>query len=309
MTAEHDEEAPRIASGALLVRADGAVMLLHHRAGPFTGRWSMPLVGVADNETAEHALERMLKQMLHVEPGPFAFLDTLQLTGHDGDRFVLNTFSCVDWTGTPALSSGMYDEAAWVPPAEAGVLELVPEVRDWLASQTATVEAGLRYGASVLLDALTATRGALIAAFDKIPAALRTTRLEADASPLDLLAYAADVEAYTVAEVKRVIGEPGRAWQDFNEAQWADFRALRPADVEADVRARLEAARAATRTWLQGGDASTVNAYADHGTRGVVQVGANLIELASLDRAASERLLRMALTATMQSSSVASRGN
>ena len=299
------DEKPRLASGALLVRADGAVMLLHHRAGPFTGRWSMPLVGVGDHETAEDALARMLREMLHIEPGPFAFLDTIPLEGHDGDRFLLNTFSCIGWSGTPALKSGLYDEAVWVPPAEAisgnPALDLVPGVRDWIAAQTATAvsaaqNAEARYGAEMLLAAFTSTRGALIAAFDAIPAPLRAAPGDSEASPLDLLAHAADLEAYTLAEARRVLAEPGRAWHDFNEGQWADLRAAWPAETEPEVRARFEAAGAATRTWLEAAPAATLNAYADRSEHGTVQVGACFIELASLDRAATERLLRMALT-------------
>ena len=136
-------EAPRLASGGILVRGDGQMLLTHHALGPFAGRWSMPLVGVAAHETAEDALARLLREMLGVEPGPFEFLDTIYLEGDEGERFVLNAFTCVGWQGEPALRGGLYDRAVWAPPLEADALDLLPEVRAWIAASSA--EAGTSF--------------------------------------------------------------------------------------------------------------------------------------------------------------------
>ena len=272
----------------------------------------MPIIGVAEDETAEDALARLLRDILHVEPGPFEFLDTIPLEGAGGERFVLNAFSCVDWSGSPALSRGLYDDAAWVPPAEAAApeagLDLVPEVRAWIAAHAGGIEgsvagpaggtlggAAARYDAATLLRALSDARGALVAAFDAIPAPMRAARIDGEASPLDQLALAADLEVYAVAEARRVTAEPGRAWREFNEAQWADLRATRLADAEPYVRARLAEARETTRAWLEATGDRDVNAYADAADGTVVQVGARLEALAYRDRMAAGTLLRMAV--------------
>ena len=124
---------PRLVSAALLVRADGALLLLRHALGPFAGRWSLPLAGVADQETAEDALVRLLRDALRVEhDGPFDFLDTLALAGSGGEQFVVNAFRCKGWTGAPVLVRGAYDDAAWAPRDAMNTLDLLPELRAWL---------------------------------------------------------------------------------------------------------------------------------------------------------------------------------
>ena len=304
---------PQLASAGILVRPGGEIMLLRHAAGPFAGRWSLPIVGVAADETAEDALARLLREILHVEPGPFAFLDTIPLEGARGERFVVNAFSCVDWSGSPALSRGLYDDAAWVPPAEAAAaeagLDLVPELRLWLEAQIVDRPGGLddrpgedgaAYDAALLLGALSDARGALLAAFDAIPAPVRNARIDGDVSSLDQIALAADLEVYAVAEAGRVIAEPGRAWREFNEAQWADLRATRLAEAEPYVRARLEAARETTRAWLATAGDAAVNAYADAADGSVVQIGERLDAIAYRDRMATAALLRMALAGAVR---------
>ena len=134
--------APRLASAGILVRGDGQMLLTHHALGPFAGRWSMPLVGVTDNETAEDALSRMLREMLRIEPGPFEFLDTLYLAAGEDERFVVNAFTCASWSGEPSLRGGLYDQAVWARPSEAGALDLLPEVRDWIACQLRQIAMG-----------------------------------------------------------------------------------------------------------------------------------------------------------------------
>ena len=124
---------PRLVSAGLLVRADGALLLLRHARGPFAGRWSPLLAGVADQETAEDALVRLLRDTLRVEhDGPFEFLDTLSLAGSGGEQFVVNAFRCEGWTGVPALVRGAYDDAVWAPRDAIYTLDLLPELRVWL---------------------------------------------------------------------------------------------------------------------------------------------------------------------------------
>ena len=140
---------PMLASAGVLLRGDGQMLLVRHAAGPFAGRWSMPLVAVAPSETAQDALERLLRGVLRVRPGPLEFLDTFELAGEiaDGaDRLVVNAFSCLEWAGEATLAAGPYDDAAWAPPGEASTLDLLPEVRDWIAAQLREIAASTPQG-------------------------------------------------------------------------------------------------------------------------------------------------------------------
>jgi len=129
-----------VASAGILLREDGQMLLVRHAAGPFAGRWSMPLVAVAPSETAQDALARLLRGVLRVRPGPLEFLDTLEIA--DGaERLVVNAFSCLEWGGEATLGVGPYDDAAWAPPGEASTLDLLPEVRDWIAAQLREIAA------------------------------------------------------------------------------------------------------------------------------------------------------------------------
>ncbi|MGE3855385.1 MAG: NUDIX domain-containing protein [Dehalococcoidia bacterium] len=290
----HAGDPPRLATGGILVRADGHMLLTKHALGPFTGHWSMPLVGVADDETAEDALARLMRLMLGVEPGPFEFLDTLYLEGDEGERFILNAFTCVDWTGEPKLRGGLYSEAVWAPPAEAGAVDLLPEVRDWIAASMA--EAGSlatpAFDAATLERELSEARGGILAAFDAVPAARRHDDLDGGWSALDVLSHVADVEAYYLGEARRCLAEPGRVFRRFNDKQWSDTAHLRPREDEASVRARVQAVRAATVAWLR--EAGTLlDAYLEHETRGLGQVGERLQGIASHDRTHIEQLQKM----------------
>ena len=289
-------EAPRLASGGILVRGDGQMLLTHHALGPFAGRWSMPLVGVAAHETAEDALARLLREMLGVEPGPFEFLDTIYLEGDEGERFVLNAFTCVGWQGEPALRGGLYDRAVWAPPLEADALDLLPEVRAWIAASSA--EAGTpapqTHDRASIERAIADARGDLIAAYDAIPAAARRERRDEGWSPLDVLAHAADAETYFIGEARRCLAEPGRTWRLFNDAQWADLYHLRPAEDEATVRARMQAVRGSTHAWLTSTPAEVLSAWVEHETRGLVQIGARIAGIADHDHAHTDQLRQMA---------------
>jgi len=284
-----------LASAGILVRADGKILLAKHATGPFAGRWSMPIVGVADSETAEDALARLLRDILHVEPGPYEFLDTIYAEGQDGTRFVLNAFTCVRWEGEPALGAGPYCDAAWAPPREAGTLDLVPEVRAWIAASASEgAPAAVAYDRAAIEGAITDARGDLIAAYDTVPAPSRRTAGAEGWSPLDVIAHAVDAEAYFVGEARRCLAEPGRTWRLFNDAQWGDTHHLRAPEDETAVRARMQAVRGATFAWLAAAGTDALNAYVNHETRGVVRVGERIAGIADHDRAHADQLRQMA---------------
>lgn len=294
----------RLASVGVLVREDGKVLMVRHPSGPFAGKWSMPLIGVHDLETAEAALERMLREMLHVQPGPYEFLDTLYLGGSGGERFIGNVFTCVDWTGDPRFAREVFDDAIWLLPSEPGGLELLPEVREFLRTSFEAetgVIAAVEYDPTSLAQELTDAREGLLAAYDAIPSDLRAEVLEEDGwSPFDALTHAVDAEGYYIAELRRCLDEPGRMWVPFNGSQWGDMHRLYPAQSEADVLVRMEQVRRETLLWLKWQGPDTLRAYVSHPERGVTQVGGRVAKVAAHDREHTEQLRRMWQTATIR---------
>lgn len=269
---------PRLLSGAVMVREDGLVLLVQHlAASPFAGKWSMPLTGVPDHETAEDALERMLRDALHVEPGAYDFLDTIYASAiTDGERFIVNAFTCIGWTGEPRFGAEAYADAVWVSPGAPGALDLLTEVREWLKTAFEEETGAIvprEYDRDTLGADLASARADLIAAFDAVPPHQRGLADASGWSPLDVFAHVADVEAYCRNEVRRCVSGAGQKWRPFNEAQWEDTFRLRPAEDERALRGRLAAVSGETRAYLGSATPELLAVYIDHPERGVVQVG------------------------------------
>ena len=285
---------PSLASAAVMRREDGRVLLLQHLdQGPFAGRWSLPIAGVGDDETAEDALGRVLREHVHVEPGPFDFEDTLYVSGNGGARFVVNAFLCHAWRGEPRFSAEHYADAVWAHPATPSVAaDLLPEVGEWLARTLGEPEHPLTVdGLGALLDE---TRGALLAAFESIPERVREAMPDERWSPLDLLAHVADVETYYLAETDRLLRIPGHTWRGFNDAQWLDLhRASDAGDDVAALRRRLDAARERTRFWLASLSDDQLGQYGNHHDRGAVRIGNRVEKIASHEHGHAEELLAM----------------
>lgn len=290
---------PRLLSGAMMVREDGLVLLVQHpAASPFAGKWSMPLTGVPDHETAEDALERMLRDALHVEPGEYDFLDTIYANAvTSGERFIVNAFTCIDWTGEPRFGAEAYADAAWVSPGAPGGLDLLPEVREWLKTAFEEETGAIvprEYDRDTLVADLASARADLIAAFDAVTPHQRTTADTAGWSPLDVFAHVSDVEAYYRNEIRRCVAGAGQKWRPFNETQWEDAFRLRPAEEERTLRDRLAAVSGETRTYLGSATPELLAVYLDHPERGVVQVGDRFEKIAGHYRNHAEQIRGMA---------------
>lgn len=296
-------ENPQLLSIAVAVREDGKVLFVQHTGGSFAGRWSPPLIGVAGAEAAEDALSRLFREVLHLQPGTFDFLDTLYLDGVAGERFIANAFNAQGWSGTPRFPAQIFQEAIWVLPEDAEQLDLLPEVAVWLATGTALAspESMVDYDAADLLEELTDARGDFIAAFDAIPGHMRGERLdEAGWTPVEVVALVADFEAYTLAEIERCRDIAGRSWVPFNERQWRDTQRIRDAEEEAAVRNRLERVRGETRSWLRWLTPELLEEYLNHPLHGVVQVGNRVDEIVSHDRSRTLQLTQMADIARLE---------
>lgn len=284
---------PLLASAAVMRRPDGRVLLLQHLAdGPFAGQWSLPIAGVGDDETAEDALGRVLRDHVHVQPGPFDFEDTIYVNGLGGTRFIVNAFLCHAWQGEPRFNAKHYADAVWAHPATPSVAsELLPEVAEWLARTLG--EAEHPQTVEALAERLNETRGALLAAFESVPERARYEAGDDGWCAVDVLAHAADVETYYRAETDRLLRTPGHTWRGFNDAQWTDVHRTRPADDVETVRQRLEAARERTRFWLASLDDSQLEQYGNHHERGAVRISDRVEKIARHEHEHAEQLSAM----------------
>jgi ADP-ribose pyrophosphatase YjhB (NUDIX family) len=288
---------PEIAAAALLLREDGRVLLVQHHEthAEFAGHWSLPMHVVREEEVAEESLERLLREVLHVEPGPYEFAETVYVTGDQGAGYIVNVFTCIDWSGEPRYADRVYADAAWTQPSAPGPLALQPDMRTFLAQafDGETDGPGVEgASAETVADALTAARLELLHAYTSIPPRWRDRALEGSWSPLDTLAHAASVEAYYLDEALRLLN-PGHTWRAFNSDQWeTDYRARAPETDEA-IRVRLDEARAVTHEWLQVATPEQLATFGNHPERGVTTIADRIEKIARHEREHAGQLARM----------------
>lgn len=292
--------APEIAAAALLVREDGRVLLVQHheRHDEFPSDWSLPMHRVRDEEVAEEALERLMRDVLHVEPGPYEFAETVYITTSGGGGYIVNVFTCVEWRGEPRYAETHYADAAWTQPSTPGGLQVQPDVRTFLfqAFEGADEGDGMPGAPGVtgeeVADRLLGARLELLHAFEAIPAEHHTRDLDDGWCPIDVLAHAASVEAYYVSEALQLL-TPGHTWRSFNEAQWAADYRTRPIETAEAARARLDATRASTLAWLADASPAHLATFGNHLERGVVTVGERIDKIARHDLEHAGQLQRM----------------
>ena len=116
---------PRLAVGAVVLREDGAVLLVRRARPPSVGSWTLPGGKVEDGETPERAIAREVLEEtgIHVEVG--AILETLVLE-REGFAYRIVDFAC-SGRGEPVAADDV-SAARWVLPHEWPSLSLTPEV-------------------------------------------------------------------------------------------------------------------------------------------------------------------------------------
>ena len=144
-----------------------------------------------------------------------------------------------------------------------------------------------------LVAELEAARGALSAAYERFDEAWLDVSLDGDWAPVDLLAHCATVEAYYLAEARRLAEEPGHTWRGFNPDQSAAERTGQPRPEDRPAQARLLAIRADTLAWVEGLEPDDLAAYGNHAERGAVRVGERIQKIATHDREHTEQLAAM----------------
>lgn len=288
---------PEIAAAALLVREDGRVLLVQHHEthAEFGGHWSLPMHTVREEEVAEEALERLLREVLHVQPGPYEFAETVYVSSEGGANYIVNVFTCVEWAGDPRYADRAYSDAAWAHPGSPGALLVQPDVRAFLAQAfegEATSDGVGGTSSDALEDALTSSRLELIYAYNSIPERWREQALEEGWSPVDVLAHAASVEAYYLHEALRLL-VPGHTWRAFNSEQWEADHRTRPSEAPSVVRGRLDDVRTTTLAWLASATPEQLATFGNHPERGVTTVGDRIEKIARHEREHVDQLGRM----------------
>ena len=246
-------DAKPLVAAAALRRSDGRVLLVQHAVAARSGagsRWSLPSEPVADDETAEQALARLLNDRLHLTPDRAEFNDSIALPDA-----IANVFLCSSWRGDPQYAPADFLDAAWAPPGGAAGINVVEGVRGWLQGLPADASALPKSASAEELTAdLIVARDALRAAYLALDEPWRDVSLDGDWAPVDLLAHCATVEAYYASEARELLETPGHTWRPFTPAQGAAERAGRARAPRRDSRARDHSRRNSLAEGCRSGD-------------------------------------------------------
>jgi len=116
----------RIAVGAVVLRDDGAVLLIQRGRAPAIGSWTFPGGKVEPGETLEQAVVREVLEETGLRVRPVAVVETLLLE-REGYSYRITDFLC----RASSFDARASDDALatrWVLPHELGDLGLTPEV-------------------------------------------------------------------------------------------------------------------------------------------------------------------------------------
>jgi mutator protein MutT len=116
---------PRLAVGAVVLRADGAVLLVQRAQPPAVGSWTLPGGKVEAGETPEQAITREVLEETGLRVIVGAILETLVLE-REGFSYRIIDFACTG-DGEPVAADDA-SAARWVLPHEWTSLSLTPEV-------------------------------------------------------------------------------------------------------------------------------------------------------------------------------------
>jgi SAM-dependent methyltransferase len=105
-------------------------------ASPFAGTWLLPTTPVAEEDSAEEALERHAYRDLDVQTGAIEFSETLSLVDEaDGQRHVANIFSVAGYERDLRMRAASdYDDARWLTSDELTGIAMPDVLREWLQS-------------------------------------------------------------------------------------------------------------------------------------------------------------------------------
>lgn len=234
-----------VASGVRVQRDDGAVLLVR---APGAAAWVLPWRLVPEDETAEDAALRLVREGLRLQAASLAFATTLSIAG-EAAELAVNVFDVAGWGGEPRYRDEEFADAGWLQLARLGSLEVLPEVAAWLGS-TVVRSPGEADRAAIATELVEARR-ALLGAFDALALRAREQALDGGWMAADVLQHARAVERYELAEALRLAEEPSGAWWPWNERQGALERALHARPDADAARAALDASHTETLRALQ----------------------------------------------------------
>ncbi len=127
MNAKHG---PTLAVGAVVLRDDGAVLLVRRARPPLAGTWTLPGGKVEPGETLEAAVVRELREETGLEVRPIAVVEEIVLE-REGYAYRIADFACalVSPHSAEALRAGDdAGDARWVAEADLSAYGITEDV-------------------------------------------------------------------------------------------------------------------------------------------------------------------------------------
>ncbi len=124
---------PKLAVGAVVLRADGAVLLVQRARPPAAGTWTLPGGKVEPGESLDSAVVRELREETGLSARPIAELEEVILE-RDGFAYRIMDFLCaLEDAGAQPRAQDDAADARWVGEADFDRLGVTPEVRRVIA--------------------------------------------------------------------------------------------------------------------------------------------------------------------------------
>ncbi len=117
----------QLAVGAVVFRADGAVLLVRRARPPAVGAWTLPGGKVETNESRESAVVREVEEETGLVVSPIAIVEELVLE-REGFSYRIVDFVCALVKDAEPRAGDDVDAARWVLPREMADYALTPEV-------------------------------------------------------------------------------------------------------------------------------------------------------------------------------------
>lgn len=121
----------KLAVGAVVLRGDGAVLLVRRAHPPLAGSWTLPGGKVEPGESLEDAVVRELREETGLAVRPVAVVEELLLE-RDGFAYRIVDFLCALVDAGDERAIRAQDDAAdarWVADADFDAFGVTPEVR------------------------------------------------------------------------------------------------------------------------------------------------------------------------------------
>jgi 8-oxo-dGTP diphosphatase len=117
----------QLAVGAVVLRGDGAVLLVRRATPPALGTWTLPGGKVETGETVEEAVVREVAEETGLRVTPGAIVETIELS-REGYAYRIVDFVCLLSGDAVPRAEDDVDAVCWVLPEDLASHALTPEV-------------------------------------------------------------------------------------------------------------------------------------------------------------------------------------